>query len=457
MVQSISNALGYGSGIDTVQLVSDLSAASRDPKVKRLDALENANNAKISALAQLRSDLDSFASSLENVVTGGDLRSQISTSDDTALSAATSAGVSLGNMSAAIEITQLARAQTVYSGFVATGGTVGQGNMTLTVGSTSYPVTIGAANDSMTGLADAINATNSGVRASVVQDGASSRLVLKGPTGAASAFTLTADSGADPALDRFAYGGTGSQMILGRAALDAMFNVDGIAYTRPSNVVSDIMPGVTLTLKKADPGNPVSLTTQRATDQLKSTIADFVSVFNAVKSDLSAARKENGGDSALRTFERQLNGLITANVTSHADVNSLTDIGISFAKDGSLTIDNKKLDAAIAANPDAVEALFNPVRDVTHSEATDPGLLVSLKKIRDGAEASDGSLQALKSRLEKQAASITANRGKMEEREDAYKSRLERQFSAMETRLSLLKATQSYLKQQIDMWSKSDS
>ncbi len=457
MVQSISNALGYGSGIDTVQLVSDLSAASRDPKVKRLDALESANNAKISALAQLRSDLDSFATSLETVVTGGDLRSQVSVSDEAALSAVTTAGVSLGNMSAEIEITQLARAQTVYSGFVATGSTVGQGNMTLTVGTASYSIAIGAANDSMTGLADAINAANSGVRASVVQDGTNSRLVLKGATGATSAFTLTADSGADPALDRFTYGGTASQMTLGQTALDATFKVDGIAYTRTSNIVSDIMPGVTLTLKKAQVGTPVSLTTQRATDQLKSTIADFVSVFNAVKADLSAARKENGGDSALRVFERQLNGLITANVTSDPDVNSLTDIGISFAKDGSLTIDNKKLDAAIAANPDAVEAMFNPARDATHTDTSDPGLLVSLKKIRDGAEATDGTLQALKSRLEKQAASITANRTKMEEREDAYKSRLEKQFSAMETRLSVLKATQSYLKQQIDMWSKSDS
>lgn len=64
MVQSIASSLGFGSGIDTVALVADLAAASREPKIKRLDSLAAANQAKISALARARSDLEGFATSL---------------------------------------------------------------------------------------------------------------------------------------------------------------------------------------------------------------------------------------------------------------------------------------------------------------------------------------------------------------------------------------------------------
>jgi flagellar hook-associated protein 2 len=96
MVQSIASSLGFGSGIDTVALVADLAAASRDPKVKRLDALSASSQAKISALAKARSDLDGFATSLAEVVSSGDLRSQPSVSDANALGAVATAGVRLG-------------------------------------------------------------------------------------------------------------------------------------------------------------------------------------------------------------------------------------------------------------------------------------------------------------------------------------------------------------------------
>lgn len=452
MVQSITTALGYGSGIDTVSLVSDLAAASRDPKVKRLDKLATANQAKISALATARSDLENFTTSLNEVVSSGDLRSKPIVSDDTAILATANAGVRLGNLAAEIEVTQLARAQSIYSGFVVATDPVGQGNMTLSVGGTSYAITIGSGNDSLTGLADAINAAGSPVRASVVTDGANSRLVLKGGTGAAQAFTLTADSGAAASLDQFTYGGGASSMTLGQSALDATFKVDGVAYSRSTNTVSDVLAGVTLTFKKAQVGTPISISSERPTATLKTTLADFVSVFNTLKTDIAAARKENGGDSAMRMLDQQLNALITKTVTSDANINSLSDIGVSFNKDGTVSVDNTKLDAVLAANPDAVEALFNPLRDVTHTAATDPGLSTTLVSIKTEATASNGALQALKTRLEKESAAITANRTKMEEREEAYKARLEKQFGAMDTRLSMLKATQTYLDQQVKLW-----
>jgi flagellar hook-associated protein 2 len=450
---SIANSLGFGSGIDTAALVNDLATASRAPKVRRLDALFQANQAKISALAQARSDLESFSSSLADVTAQGTLRSQPVVSDDTAISATATGGVQLGKLASEIEITQLARAQTLYSGFVASAGDpVGQGALTLTVGGVAHNITIDPGNDSLTGLATAINATGSGVRASVITDGNGARLVIKGETGAAKAFTLTAETGADPVLDRFTYGGQGSNMTLGQAALDAMFSVDGVAFTRANNSVSDILPGVTLTLKKATSGQAVSISAQRPIETIRQTINDFVGVFNTLKRNIAAARNATGGDGSMRALDQKLSNLVSQSVTSDTGINSLSDIGIATNRDGTISVNAAALEAAILANPDGVEAIFNPVRDGTHTETSDPGISVALKAIKDNASSSNGILDALRSRLEKEAAGITSNRAKMESREDAYRLRLEKQFGSMDARLSAIKATQTYLEQQIKLW-----
>lgn len=447
---SIAQTLGVGSGIDTVQLVKDLSAASRDPKVAVLDTRQSNNQAKISAVAQARSDLENFATTFADLVSGGTLQTQPSVADPTVFGAVAAPGARLGNLSAEIEVTSLAKAQTVYSGYVtAAADPIGQGAMTLSVGGTDYAITIDATNDSLTGLATAINASGSGVTANVITDGSGARIVLKGAVGAAGAFTLSTTA---PGLDAFAYPGTGNGLTLAQAAQNAEFKVDGIAYSRATNSISDVFPGVTLTLKKAAPGTAIAVTSARPTDTLRQTIKDFVSVFNTLKNDLNAARKATGSDQSLRALEQQLASLVSKTVSSDPNVNSLSDIGVSTNRDGTLALNTVVFDAALAANPDAVEGLFAPTRDATHNATTDPGLSGTLSALKDSATATGGLLASLKSRLDKETALIADARDKMEEREAQYKDRLTKQFTAMDSRIAALKATQSYLAQQIKLW-----
>lgn len=454
MIGSIAATLGVGSGIDTVKLVEDLAAASREPKVALLDSRANANKAKISAVAQARSDLENFSTTFADLVAGGTLQSQPSVADATALSAVAAPGVRTGNLSAEISVQQLAKSQTVYSGYLASAtATVGQGSMTLSVGGQNYTITIDATNDSLAGLATAINAAASGVTANILNDGNGARIVLKGQTGAAGGFTLTPVAGGDPALDRFAYPGAGAGLTLAQAAQDAAFTVDGIAYTRTTNSFTDVFPGITITLKKAAPGVPIAVTSARPTALLRETLGDFISVYNTLKRDLATARSSTGGDQALRALEAQVTALISNTVTSDPDVNSLTDIGVLTNRDGTISVDSVKFEAALAAKPDAVEALFSPTRDATHDATTDPGLSGALKALKDIATASGGSLASVKSRLDKEGQLITDARTRMEARELAYKNRLTRQFSGMDARVGALKATQSYLAQQIKLWS----
>lgn len=449
MVSSIANSLGFGSGIDTAALVADLAAASRAPKVARFETLSRANQAKVSTLAQARSDLDSFADSLESLSVGGTLRSQPVVSDEAALSVTARSGSLLGNFTGQLVVQTLARAQSVYSNYVASNSApVGQGNMTLTVGTTTYDIAVDGTNDSIDGLASAINATGSGVTASVINDAGQYRLVLKGQSGAANAFQLTAATDASVELQTF----TSAAMTVGQTAGDANFTLDGVAYSRATNSITDVIPGLNMVLKKADPLVTISVSATRPTETLKQTLADFVTVFNALKKDVEAARKTNNGSPSLRAFERQLNAFVGQSLTSDPRIKSLSDVGISTTKDGTLLLNSAKLDTALRDYPDAVEAMFNPPRNATKTEITDPGIAFALDKLRDAAVSQNGPLEQVKVTLQREAATIDKNRSKMETRELAYRTRLEKQFSGMDARIGALKATQSYLEQQIKLW-----
>lgn len=450
MTTNIANSLGFGSGINVNQLVSDLAAASRAPKVERFDALARASQAKISTVAKARADLDSFADTLANLVQTGSLSSQPNVSNATALKADALPGAQLRALATEIEIRQLARAQTAHSGLVASSGApIGIGMLTLNVGGVGHDITIDAATNSLAGLADAINASGSGVRASVVPDQGQFRLVLKGETGLANAFTLTAQAGADPALAELVTTG----LTLSQPASDAVLRVDGIEYSRPSNRIADIVPGVELTLQKAEAGSLISLGSTRPASALKQTVSDFVTVFNQLQSSLKEARQTIGGTGNLRGLDRQLMALIGRDLTSHAAVNSLSDIGITLDRSGSLTLDLRRLDAALANHPDAVEALFNPPRNALKTAETDPGLAHALDALRDAAIAPGGLLESLGKRFEVEAQELSKSRDRMQAREAAYEARLQKQYATLDARLSAFKATQAYLEQQIKLWS----
>jgi flagellar hook-associated protein 2 len=436
MVTSIANSLGFGSGLDLPKLVSDLAAASREPKVARFDARTRAVQASISAVAQARADLDAFATSLSGLVAGGTLQGQPVVSDATILDAKPRAGARLGNFSGSVEVLQLARAQTSASGYLpARTDSVGQGTLTITVGSTATDIVIGPANDSLDGLAAAINASGSGVTANVVTDTQGARIVLKGGTGAASAFALSGSTLAFTPV---------------QSAQDAQFRVDGLDYARASNTVEDVVPGLSFTLKKVAPGAPVTIGVTRSADTLKTTLDDFVSVYNTLKTDLAAARTATRNDSALRSLDQQLSRLLTQGVSSGSPA-SLSAIGIKTNRDGTIALDEPAFRAAFAADPDGVEALFIPTRDATRTATTDPGIGGALQALKTTAF---GEIGNLSSRLGKESQSIAKDREAMEAREATFKTRLERQFAGLDGRIATLKATQSYLDQQIKAWNR---
>lgn len=458
MLNSIANSLGIGAGLDTGQIVLDLAAASREPKIRHLDTLVEANQARISAVGQVRSSLENFAESLGSVAGEGGFSGKPTVSDETFLSATVTGSGILGEVTSEIEISQLARSQTLFSSSVADeAAAIGQGGLTLSVGGTDYALTIDATNDSLTGLADAINASGSTVTANIVNDGSSARLVLKGATGEDAAFTLTSDLGADPGLANFTFDGTSGGLSLGQAAQNSLFTIDGIDYSRAENEASDILPGLSLNFKKITGNESVSIGRDASSDTIRQNVDDFIAAFNTLRGQVSDALTATRGDFSMRRLDQQLSVLAGQSVTSDLAINSLTDIGVSTNRDGTLSLDSAKLGEVLESNPDAVIALFNPPRDSTRTETTDPGITLILQNIEDGATSEDGLLTALDSRLDKEASALTDDRERVEDREAAYQARLQRQFGNLDARLASFQATQSYLEQQIRVWQGGDS
>lgn len=526
----IAVTLGIGSGIDTGALVSQLAAAQKAAPQQLITSRQAANTAQVSSLAGISGGIDSFASALKTLVAGGSLFTQ-PTSSDGAIGVAAIAGSRIDSaLSASLQVKQLAQGQTLVSAGVADPtAAIGTGTLTLKTAAGSTTVTVDSGNNSMAGLAAAINAAKAGVTASVVNDGTGSRLVLKGGTGAAGAFTLTPDAGAAPGLSAYAYdpasGANG--LSVAQAAQDATLVLDGVTVTRGSNTVSDLIPGVKLTLSAATAA-PVAIGAAVPTDAIAEAVQDFVSAYNQVKGTLDGATASGAAgaaagpfasDSTMRGVVTQLSQLTSTPLVSSGAVRTLADLGVKTnPNDGTLSVDTAKLNSVLAAQPDAVAALFNPTQATSDANVrvtsamgsvapgsyqltdlhagpppsgkvngmamqvigsrlvappksgaeglvlavaadtasatltVEPGLSGALQSIRDKLRSATGPLQALSDQLSTQARQITADQATLDTRSAAYQARLSSSFGAMNSRVSVLKATQSYLEQQIKVW-----
>ena len=527
MTTSIAASLGIGSGLDINSLVTDLANAAKQPKADLIAKRDTANKAKVSALGQVSSGIDSFASALSSLIAGGSLFSQPSVSDPSVFTASAVPGARLGGLSASVEVRQLAQAQTIVSDpLAARTDPVGQGVLTIATGGGSFDVTIDAANDNLDGLVKAINDSNAGVTASVVTDSSGARLMIKGQSGEAKAFTLSVPNGTSSGLERFA----SDAMTVAQDAQDAIVRLDGVEVKRATNSFSDLISGVQIDLKSAKPGTIVAVGLTRPTAAIGQGVQDFVSAYNELMSVIGDATKASTagdagalrGDLGVSALQHQLAKLPTTILSSTGSgVHTLAEIGVRTNRDGTLSLDATKLQSALAADPDGVEALFNPtqyssspfltvksaigrvapgtytVTDIVAAAGAtpasgkiggiamsaigsnlvaprtspaaglvlgvsgnvasatitiDPGLGGALQSIRDALRASGGAFATTQKRLSDEAARIGKDSEALTSRSDKYYNQLLTSFTAMDRQVSAFKATQSYLDQQVKMW-----
>lgn len=460
---TISSA-GVGSGLPVESLVSQLMAVERAP-INIIDTKEAAITAKLTAFGTMKSALATLQTAARALATPA-LISPIKTSvaDPSVLSATATGGTAAGNY--AIEVQSLAQQQKLKTSvsYGQTTDVVGTGDITIDFGSydgsnafveppvSSKTITIDPAHNTLAGIKDAINASNSGVTASIINDGTGNYLSLASTaTGAKNAMRITAG---DPSLAALNYDGSaGSEMTQSVQAKDAVIVVDNVTITKPSNTITDAIEGVTLTLTKPTAaGVTTNLTLSKDTDTVKANINAFVKAYNdASKSmvDLTAYDVTTGkgavlnGDGTVRTVQTQLRALMGSAITGAAAGGAtLPDIGITTQRDGTIAVDADKLTKALADPTKNFTALFatsNGNRGFgAQMDVTLGRILSPVGTITSHTNSFNSSIKD----LEKQRTTITSRLADTEKR---YRA----QFSALDSAMASMTTTSTYLTQQL--------
>jgi flagellar hook-associated protein 2 len=450
---STSAASAGGSVINVATLVSQLVSATRAPQDAVISRATTSVTTKISALGALKGALSTFQGSLASLNAPATFSAvTASSSDNTLFTASASPEAPPGSY--AVGITSLASAQQLLSTAFAGGSTatVGTGNLSISLGATSFSLVVDATNNTVAGLAAAINSAsdNPGIAAAVVQGTDGAHLLLSSTvTGAANNIQLT-ESDAGGGLAGLTYGtGNTANYAQNAAATDASITVAGVAYTSATNTITDALSGVTLKLLgKTAVGTTATLTVADDTGTVAANINSFVAAYNALQSaiaPLGAYDKATGsagpmlGDPLLSGLENEIRHTLQTVVGSNT-YNTLASLGITSQKDGTLQADAGRLQAVLGTNFPAVRELFSG----------ENGIAARLDKQMTAALAGGGSIDSRSKSLIKQNDALSDKSTALNKQMDSLSATLTQQYSALNVLLSSLQTTSGYLTQAIN-------
>ncbi len=436
------SALGIGSGLDANSIVEQLMAIEQQPLIN-LQQKEAGYLAELSAIGQLRSAISTFKDTADAISTASDFDVYTATSADTAIfTASASSSAAAGTYD--IEVTSLAVAQKQGSSSFADSDTTTVGSsgdtVTITIGSDDFTVDVGA--KTLDQIAAAINSAsdNVGVTASVIQEDSSNYYLTltSDETGTANTMTLAfEDSGGSPIADPL-----GMAQI--QAADDAEIVVDGTYnVTRSSNTITDVVEGVTITLLDTS-ASAVELNVAQNSNSIISSIHEMVDAYNALQTTISSlGANQLSGDSTIRTLQNQVLSVFNTSASGlSGDYSSLYEIGIEFDRYGVMSIDSADLNSAVTSNLDSVAELFSN---------DDQGFAFRLSGVLDSMLDDNGLLDAREDGLNAQIESTRDTADSFTLRLEMIEARYKAQYSALDTLMSSLTATSSYLDQQLSI------
>ncbi|HEU4602422.1 MAG TPA: flagellar filament capping protein FliD [Steroidobacteraceae bacterium] len=446
---------GIGSGLDVNGLVTQLVNAEKTPKTQQITKQQTTVATQISAMGSLKGALGAFQSVLSPLKTPDAFNVRSATSSDEKVFTATaSSSAPVGTYT--VEVVQLAKAQQLASdAFDNSKATVGTGLLTIAVGSKHFTVNVADDKSTLEGIRDSINQAkdNVGVRAAIVQADDGAHLILtSNVTGADNQIKVTAADG-DGGLAKLTYDAAGdtSNYTERSPAQDSEIKIAGYVHHSAKNVVTDAIDGVTLTLlKESDPdADPVKLNVDANIDAAIARIQNFVSQYNALATTVSglqsydASTQKAGpllGDALLRSIDSDLKaGLVKPVEGTSGAYTTLASLGITTKKDGTLELDATKLRTALTSDFDGVGQVFG----------SENGIAARLDKLIAPRLASTGDIALRNKSLDDRSKALTKDLDTLNDRMTALQQRYMKQFSALDSLLSQMQTTSSYLSQQL--------
>ena len=454
---------GIATGLDTGALVEAFLDIERRPltliESRRADLAQRQSlfrdlNTRLLALRDAARDLDNQNSGLSGPTLDEEfLAYSAASSDENVLTATASGDAAAG--STAVRVNSLASVgRRISTTFASDTDPIASSGDTLSIdygGESSIAITIGAGGANIRDLRELVNSdpNNDGsVRADVLFDGSAFRLVISGVrTGAANDFvgvrtTIPGAGGAaffDAALEQ--------------PASDASLEVFGVPITRGGNEIDDVVPGVTLRLTGAndslDPADAVQLDVTRDDEAIRAKLQALIDAYNGIRDFVetqSAFDEETGragplsGDATVRGIERQLQTLVGAQYSFTGNpVGFLGQMGVSFDRNGRLTLDSEALTAALDDDPVAV-------RQFLAGDGATDGLATALARALEPITRSgDGSLALRDKTFEDRIQDVDRQIERFEERLAQRERTLIQSFTAMESAVARLQAQAGFL------------
>lgn len=436
-------SLGAGSGLDLNSLLNGLMAVERQP-LTALQTRMTSVNSQVSAIGKLKSVLSTFQDAMAKLAKESSFKVHSATSsDEDVLTASASSSAARGNYSVTVsriaEYHRMAAGTTYADTGTTTIGTAGD-TMTITVGGDDFTVDIGG--KTLAEVREAINdaSDNTGVTASIIHDDAGYRLLLAADETGSENFITTSFSASDPfALSSLNTDRNGSGSFTA-PDLDAVLQLEGqFQITSSSNTVTDPIQGVGLELKAA---GTATIKVERDEDAVESSVKSFAEAASTLFSALDslAAKDLKGYGSLLRGIEGQVRGMLGTSANVGGSYSFVSEIGLQTQRDGSMTLDSDILSDALQSDFAGVAALFT---DSTN------GIAVRLDSIMDEYLQSGGILESQTDNLNNQLSGMKDKESRLEARLDLIQNRYIKQFSALDTLVSSLQATSTFLTQHL--------
>jgi len=437
---------GLTTGVNWRNVIDQLIQIERRP-INLMEQRKTTLSDQKTAWSDLKTRLTTIDSKLDALKLDSTWEAKkVTSSDETKVTATTSSSAVASTYS--ITITDLASAHKVASdqkvGYTVPVGKGGDIQITVTdkAGTTTTKTVSIAEGDTLATIRDNINNAQAGVTATIIDD----RLVItRTETGAYSTISFT-DNAGGVLKDLGILDATDTIKYELAPALDATFTVDGLTVTRSTNLVTDVIPNVTLNLKAKTTSAvtvEVKLDSQVAIDKIKA----FVEAYNAA---LDAINTQGGKDGKLRgdgtllristTLRRDTSDQVQGISTGYK---SLSDLGITTDQGGKLVIDETKLQEKVEADPDAARNLFfSDEADVTGvGEKLESNLNLWTKSY-------DGTIPAREDSLTRTIDDITEQIEALERRIALREQTLIKQFTEMEKIITVFQSQGSWLASQ---------
>ncbi len=442
---------GIGSGLNVSQIVTALMDAEKGP-LNSINKSISTDNAQISAYGSISSQISSFQSAIAGLIAPSTIKATTASSSSTSVLSVSNDGTALAGEYKITNVT-LASPQVITSNISDTAYTSINSSIGTTGSITISGTTITPTSYTVAGLVEAINNANiSGVSATMTNLGTSAapdyQIRIVNTTDTAATITLSAGN------DFTGLAFTSDDAVAGS------LTINGTTVSRSSNTITDLVPGLTINL--VGTGNS-TITVAQDNSALSSKISGFVTAFNALDKSLKdissydATAKKGAalyGDSAINSLRREIRSIITSTlgVDSATSYNRLSQVGINFKTDGTLSLDSTTLNTAISANFNKVAKLFSGTGVSTDSLGLH-GFAYQLNTVLASATGIDGVITNRKSSLQTEIRRLQAKADQEQLRLADLQKMYQKQYTALDKTVASLNSMASYLTNQFDAMS----